>query len=418
MMAWCSSKVSDATFNSTDLRSLISTCLTLSSPAATEFTEDSCDPLVLTSSTCEDLGWGNANKFGDFRVCGASKSGGCSGTVSWSEASNFCENSGTRLCTLVELQNDEARSTGCSLDSRFVWSSSACDGGHALAPGSSSNGKVVACEADSAENFARCCATIEGLVTLPPDEAPPMTSTCDDLGWTNAAKYGSSLVCGESDLGLGGCSGAMSWSEASNFCASAGARLCTSKELEGNEAAGTGCQYDSKMIWSSTPCPGGFSVAAGASYAQVDSGCASAEGNLNFARCCTGVDTEALNLNPISSATCADLGWTDAASYGSTAVCGESDLGLGGCSGEMSFVEAETFCTAIGARLCTLSEVESDETRGTGCGYDSKLVWTNSPCSGGAGHAQAPGASTFSLGAPCAKDSEKGFTRCCADSKA
>jgi hypothetical protein len=63
----------------------------------------------------------------------------------------------------------------------------------------------------------------------------------------------------------------------------------------------------------------------------------------------------------VSAATCAELGWTNAFSLGSTSVCGESDLGLGGCSGVRSFANALAFCEAPGARLCTVEELQNDE---------------------------------------------------------
>ena len=82
-------------------------------------------------------------------------------------------------------------------------------------------------------------------------------SSCDDLGWTNAAAYGSSLVCGESDTGLGGCSGDLTWSCAVAFCESKGARLCSLSELQADETTGTGCVYDALQLWTRTACDAG-----------------------------------------------------------------------------------------------------------------------------------------------------------------
>ena len=41
------------------------------------------------------------------------------------------------------------------------------------------------------------------------------------------------------------------WIEATNYCNELGGRLCTKKELEANCAAGTGCNTDGMMVWSS-----------------------------------------------------------------------------------------------------------------------------------------------------------------------
>jgi len=109
--------------------------------------------------------------------------------------------------------------------------------------GGSSKKSDRKCWAGSTERLVRCCA----------DEPPAPPKTCAALGW-NADKYGSKSVCGESDLGLGGCSGVKSWDDAVDFCAAAGARLCTADELLDDEARGTGCSYDGKRVWSSTKC--------------------------------------------------------------------------------------------------------------------------------------------------------------------
>jgi hypothetical protein len=48
----------------------------------------------------------------------------------------------------------------------------------------------------------------------------------------------------------------------------------------------------------------------------------------------------------------------------------------------VTFAEAETLCSNIGARLCTLDELLVDEARGTGCNFDTKLIWSSSHCDG------------------------------------
>ena len=68
------------------------------------------------------------------------------------------------------------------------------------------------------------------------------TKTCAELGWTNAALGASPSVCGESDDGLGGCSAALTFAEAMDFCEGPGARLCSHGELNpGDETTSTGC---------------------------------------------------------------------------------------------------------------------------------------------------------------------------------
>ena len=51
---------------------------------------------------------------------------GCSGTLNFNCAKDFCENVGARLCTASELAADETAGSGCSADGAFLWSSTSC----------------------------------------------------------------------------------------------------------------------------------------------------------------------------------------------------------------------------------------------------------------------------------------------------
>lgn len=115
-----------------------------------------------------------------------------------------------------------------------------------------------------------------------------------------------------------------------------------------------------------------------------------------------------------SSSSCSDLGWGNAANHGSLDVCGESDLSLGGCSGDLTWAGAKAFCEHAGARLCTMEELQSDETRGTGCSYDNKLVWTSDLCGDGS-YTQAYGSTRRYSDTTCEASTASGLARCCAD---
>lgn len=84
-------------------------------------------------------------------------------------------------------------------------------------------------------------------------------SSCEDLGWTNAASFGSSTVCGETNAMTGMCPAFQSWDAAKALCEAAGARLCSATELEADEARDTGCDYDTQLVWSGTSCADGIS---------------------------------------------------------------------------------------------------------------------------------------------------------------
>jgi hypothetical protein len=71
------------------------------------------------------------------------------------------------------------------------------------------------------------------------------------------------------------------------------------------------------------------------------------------------------------------------AAYGDAAVCSESDLGLGQCSGNTLYAGAILFCSQKyrdRGRLCTISELMNDEAQDAPCGYETEDIWTSEPC--------------------------------------
>mmetsp|Transcript_79892 Transcript_79892/g.159514 ORF Transcript_79892/g.159514 Transcript_79892/m.159514 type:complete len:329 (+) Transcript_79892:34-1020(+) len=126
-----------------------------------------------------------------------------------------------------------------------------------------------------------------------------------------------------------------------------------------------------------------------------------------------------------SATSCEELGWSNAEEHVSTDVCGETDhdgeshLGSDGCSGHMNAADAELFCEGRGARLCTLSELEQDEPRKTGCDYDREQVWSTTACDNGSGFMTIEGSTPHQGGAVCtdAQDTSTVVARCCADAE-
>lgn len=379
---------------------------------------------TLSVSSCDDLGWTNAEKYGSSMICGESDyglgSGVCSGNLNWGDAVEYCENSGARLCTASELENDEAAGTGCSHDKHMVWSSTSCGTGSYITTSGSTLVDESDCFDASTRVPVRCCADVLRVpyplpvstpVSPPSAISPFSASTCDELGWGNAEEWGDSMVCGESDDSLGGCSGDLSWTQAVDFCEGAGARLCTFDELRNDEAGGTGCSGDKHMTWSSTSCDAGSYIQEhGSSIGGTgDSECVAATHSTRV-RCCADVAQYNVWLPSVSS--CSDLGW-NSAEYGSTTTCGESDLGLGGCSGKLSWAGAVDYCESAGTRLCTQDELQNDEARDTGCSLDDEMVWTSIPC--GSGRYVKAGGSSEVTDSECSAASSETYARCCAD---
>eukprot|EP00928_Gymnodinium_smaydae_P070925 TRINITY_DN54658_c0_g1_i1.p1 TRINITY_DN54658_c0_g1~~TRINITY_DN54658_c0_g1_i1.p1 ORF type:complete len:664 (-),score=99.28 TRINITY_DN54658_c0_g1_i1:341-2284(-) len=117
------------------------------------------------------------------------------------------------------------------------------------------------------------------------------TLSCAELDWPSWSPYNSDRsVCSSSkDVPLSACSGELTWVGAKQFCEGVGARLCTEAELEANEAAGTGCDYDGQLIWSSTSCKrGSYAVRTGKASLENSSSTTCLEATLQDAnaRCC------------------------------------------------------------------------------------------------------------------------------------
>ena len=66
-----------------------------------------------------------------------------------------------------------------------------------------------------------------------------------------------------------------------------------------------------------------------------------------------------------------DAGWTKNAGC---SVWGGSDEGFE-CAHDQTFAQAEAICAGVGARLCTITELEAGCTANTGCGHNFDLVW-------------------------------------------
>eukprot|EP00730_Choanoeca_flexa_P020100 TRINITY_DN9823_c0_g1_i1.p1 TRINITY_DN9823_c0_g1~~TRINITY_DN9823_c0_g1_i1.p1 ORF type:complete len:1554 (+),score=371.86 TRINITY_DN9823_c0_g1_i1:139-4662(+) len=120
-----------------------------------------------------------SNAASSIAVCGASY-GDCTGgngrpvndgeIENWAASNNYCTQLGARLCTYQELLADETADTGCSYNSRPIWTSSECRNGTMkgyLTHAGSSNDRFANTELEkrcrdptAAEAFIRCCADI------------------------------------------------------------------------------------------------------------------------------------------------------------------------------------------------------------------------------------------------------------------
>jgi hypothetical protein len=217
----------------------------------------------------------------------------------WTHANGICSEVGARLCTGTELKAGVSFHSGCGHDAARIWSADTCKSGATTGHMSFvGNGKKPLCSPDFTNNAVRCCADTAAAraVALEADkkmcdkygsEEGTCTSslTCKQLTQKSGkgswpTKYGDKNICGESDNGFGRhnakqCFGGQRGEApighriAEAICTTTGARLCTVEEVKADEARGTGCSHDGRLVWTSddTGCKPGEHVAwPGSSY--------------------------------------------------------------------------------------------------------------------------------------------------------
>eukprot|EP00040_Diaphanoeca_grandis_P022759 m.122939 g.122939 ORF g.122939 m.122939 type:complete len:4233 (+) comp28949_c0_seq1:341-13039(+) len=146
-----------------------------------ETAPQSCNALGLTPTT-------------DPKVCAFSFFGkNCyADTYSYNDANAMCHNKGARLCSVDELFRDVTAGTGCGMDNKRVWSSSACGGGHVLAAGALEYNALIppVCAGnDDKSGSVRCCADVgedrEVQVSIPtsPPTAPSVLEGTGPAAW-------------------------------------------------------------------------------------------------------------------------------------------------------------------------------------------------------------------------------------------
>eukprot|EP01043_Picozoa_sp_COSAG02_P000061 COSAG02_NODE_1_length_108762_cov_456.708287_61_plen_619_part_00 len=283
--------------------------------------------------------------------------------------------------------------------------------------------------------------------------------SCEDLaarggGWSTSGA--NTAICAESDAGFASGCVQDGWTQAQATCFELGARLCTIAEIVSGETQGTGCSHDNRQVWSSTPCIGGglgMQTALGRGVSEAT--CQTDLSTSLAIRCCADAveirrgafscDTYgAGRLDCTSGMSCAELAHRDGDGQGlgawpaqdaqhplgSSQVCGESDAGFGPafsrqCYESESWADAYEICVRAGARMCDVEEILADETRGTGCSHDIRMIWTSDDVGCELGeHVQAPGSVTCTSCATdgwdattpaCHLDTDHAAVRCCAD---
>eukprot|EP00056_Hartaetosiga_gracilis_P011623 m.176868 g.176868 ORF g.176868 m.176868 type:complete len:3563 (-) comp13539_c0_seq1:184-10872(-) len=307
--------------------------------------------------SCAELGWpaenpeSNSNWEGEY-VCAAS-SLKVSDTFHYSNeaqcvnanfyrAEQSCALVGARLCTSIELGQDEAASRTCGLNSKRVWTSKECNATHALSRAGSQAGVddvLPRCESKSNVLGVRCCAD-----TTPQKSTKELSEmTCDQLQWaTSSDSYVTSgKVCGKSPSycdGLAPETEKKTYEEASGYCLGIGSRLCTHSELLAGESSGSGCSYDFEYVWSSTLCNDCGSIGRKAAIGHPDQRIGDKEESIclflsdkAFVRCCADAGADCTRAGPNKNGDCSSFNRQECSSVANT--CGPCLSGFTGTSG-------------------------------------------------------------------------------------
>ena len=247
------------------------------------------------------------------------------------------------------------------------------------------------------------------------------------------------------------CSRAVAFDLAEAFCKDAGARLCTLLELVDLEvAAETGCEGDTRRVWTQTRCEnGGYVTAPGRASRTILPRCQQPDSEFPpaMARCCADVaaprcvreqtlfadDVRGSFVCPQlgdrlagSDVSCQELRWKynqTVLNDGGKRVCASDRVAAKGiCAGLVVASEAKRVCASTGARLCTANELRAGLGRAppgsTACTWrDVTRAWSSDECVGGGGGPVATRLAVAVDDEVCLAqdDVATAFVICCAD---
>jgi len=152
--------------------------------------------------------------------------------VTYAEAVQACADDGGRLCTQFEVEEGAGTGGGCLFNSHYVWTSTPCNAMYMIADGYSGNDGHKPSECTSVMSTNGFASNAFGTEIG--------VQCCNDAG----------TVGNRPEACLKG----VTYAEAEQACAGQGDRLCTQSEVEADVGMGTGCDFNSYHVWTSTPC--------------------------------------------------------------------------------------------------------------------------------------------------------------------
>lgn len=187
------------------------------------------------------------NGFASVRCCSnngrrcESTSIGCLQHQTMAQATAACARRNMRLCSVQELDSGVCCGTGCGFDGHHVWTMTPAGGGYG------GGGMVIpqnnGFRGNSEFVVADGCSRNQGR---------------QNARTRNAFNGRSSVRCcsmngRRCETQTTGCLQGVSFDQANAACSQRGLRLCSQHELERGVCCGTGCGFDGRRVWTSTP---------------------------------------------------------------------------------------------------------------------------------------------------------------------
>lgn len=360
-----------------------------------------------TSLVCSSSGdWVNSQD------CGVTANTvNCNYNATYMQAVQYCTAAGARLCTADEILDQCTTTLGCGHDADMLWSSTSVPRADIVTPVSaivdavarnSGSSHYVAC---GAQNQIATCGT---RFTTAFNEEQHEVSCCSDAEIPNfvkrstvcpwAGRMVAPLTCStdypfanSQECGTGGdirCNHNATYAQAMLYCAQAGARLCTREEILNQCTRGLGCGHDADLLWTSTPSPPPVPamghIACGSAHRLAE--CASnisivSTTELHDVSCCSDVplgDFQTKDGCPYAARHQKPLECRLRGANPNSNQCGSgAGADLPDCNHQATLAQAKMMCEEVGARLCTLDEVVTNQcTIGLGCNHDGDMIWT------------------------------------------
>jgi len=197
-----------------------------------------------------------------------------------------------------------------------------------------------------------------------------------------------------------GCLQHQTLAQATAACSRRNMRLCSVQELDAGVCCGTGCGFDGHHIWTMTPAGGGFVGQNGhgqwqnnGQYNGQHNGQYNGQQGFSGSHFNGGGYHNQVSDFKVVDGCARNQGRQNtrsrSASTGRSSVrCCSMDgrrceTQTVGCLEGQTYNEATAACSRRGLRLCSEDELERGVCCGTGCGFDGRRVWTNTPSNAG-----------------------------------